>query len=145
MRGQTRCLRAIDRAEQERQGEGFASQNLARQNRLDLTIGYRDGAADADDRQFPTRLGIEQRVLALARWEGETLTPWAAESGAGAGRVMGAVRGVCFRPQAQGFGIARSVRRGDPGRDQRLARVAPEYRHGLPGGRGRDDLRRLDL
>ena len=78
---------AIDRAEQERQGEGFASQNLARQNRLDLTIGYRDGAADADDRQFPTRLGIEQRVLALARWEGETLTPWAAESGADAAEL----------------------------------------------------------
>ena len=73
---------AIDRAEQERQGEGFASQNLARQNRIDLAIGYRDGAADADDRQFPTRLGIEQRVLALARWEGEALTPWATDGGA---------------------------------------------------------------
>ena len=78
---------AIDRAEQERQGEGFASQNLARQNRVDLAIGYRDGVADADDRQFPTRLGIEQRVLALARWEGEALTPWAAESGADAAEL----------------------------------------------------------
>ena len=73
---------SIDRAEQERQGEGFASQNLARQNRIDLAIGFRDGAADADDRQFPTRLGIEQRVLALARWEGEALTPWATDNGA---------------------------------------------------------------
>ena len=72
----------IERAEQQRLGEGFASQNLARQNQIDLDEGYRDGAADADDRQFPTRLGIEQRVLALACWEGEALRPWATDGGA---------------------------------------------------------------
>ena len=73
---------AIERAEQQRLGEGFASQNLARQNRIDLDKDYRNGAADADDRQFPTRLGIEQRVLALARWEGEALRPWATDGDA---------------------------------------------------------------
>ena len=65
-------------------GERFAKQNLAQQNRIDLDKDYRNGAADADDRQFPTRLGIEQRVLALARWEGETLRPWATDGCANA-------------------------------------------------------------
>ncbi len=73
---------AIERAELERQGEAYARQNLAWQNRIDLDRHYRDGAADADDRHFPTRLGVEQRVLALARWKNEALVPWALQDGA---------------------------------------------------------------
>jgi len=73
---------AIERAELERQGEAYARQNLAWQNRIDLDRHYRDGAADADDRHFPTRLGIEQGVLALARRKHDTVIPWARENGA---------------------------------------------------------------
>ena len=69
----------IERAELERQGDAYALQNLAWQNRVDLDTHYRNGAADADDRLFPTRLGIEQRVLALARWQSEAVVPWAWE------------------------------------------------------------------
>lgn len=73
---------AIERAELERCGEAYAHQNLAWQNRIDLDRQYRDGAADADDRNFPTRLGLEQRVLALAQRTSGTVVPWAREKDA---------------------------------------------------------------
>ena len=73
---------AVERARLERLGDAYARQNLALQNRIGLERHYRDGTADADDRCFPTRLGIEQRVLALARRKSETVIPWARENGA---------------------------------------------------------------
>ncbi len=73
---------AIERAELERCGEAYAHQNHAWQNRIDLDRQYRDGAAAADDRHFPTRLGVEQRVLALARQTSDTVVPWAREKDA---------------------------------------------------------------
>ncbi len=70
----------LEVAELERIGAGYGAQNLAEMNRIDLDQDYRGGGADADDRAFPTRLGVEQCVLVLARHQGERLIPWVAEA-----------------------------------------------------------------
>jgi CRISPR-associated endonuclease/helicase Cas3 len=45
---------------------------------LRVTDGYtRDARAWMDDERAPTRLGDEQRVVRLARWDGAVLCPWA--------------------------------------------------------------------
>jgi CRISPR-associated endonuclease/helicase Cas3 len=64
-------------AEIERIGQGYAEANLATQNLVDMALGYRYGAAGADDRDFPTRLGRETRTLVLARRQSGGLVPWA--------------------------------------------------------------------
>ena len=68
---------AVARAELERQGKGYAAANLAGQNGIDFAAGYRAGAGAAPDTDYPTRLGREQRVLMLARRQGDGLVPWA--------------------------------------------------------------------
>ncbi len=67
----------LDAAEQERIGESYARGNLGAQTVIEFHAGYRDGAAGADDMHYPTRLGPETRQLALARWQGDRLLPWA--------------------------------------------------------------------
>lgn len=59
-------------------GQGLCRRrNLAGQNGIDFAAGYRAGAGAAPDADYPTRLGREQRVLMLARRQGDGLVPWA--------------------------------------------------------------------
>lgn len=76
---------ALEEAEQDRIGQSFAQSDLARQNLIDLTQPYRMIKGFSDDADFPTRLGREQRVLILARRDGDRLLPldgaaWTADS-----------------------------------------------------------------
>ena len=75
--GQDPLPQPIKDAEIERLGGTFAGTTLATQNRIQLEMCYRAGMSDADDRNFPTRLGLEQKVLALACRKGDILVPWA--------------------------------------------------------------------
>lgn len=75
----------LTQAEEERQGQAFAQGDLARQNLIDLKQPYRSIKGFSDDADFPTRLGREQRVLVLARQDGDRLLPldadrWTADS-----------------------------------------------------------------
>lgn len=66
----------LQRAEIERQGRAAAQANQGWRNTIDLDQGYRMGGAAADDAEYPTRLGLPQRVLVLARRNGGRLLPW---------------------------------------------------------------------
>lgn len=68
---------ALERVEFETEGKFFAAQNLGRQNVVKLEKGYRLGGAGFEDSDYPTRLGREQRVLVLARRDGDGLRFWA--------------------------------------------------------------------
>ena len=72
---------AILRAEMERVGDGMARQSRAAANMLILGDGYRKAGCPGSDESYPTRLGIPQQVMALARWDGEILRPWAQQEG----------------------------------------------------------------
>ena len=67
----------LQRAENERLGEGFAKEALGWQNCVKLEEGYRLGGGAADDAEYPTRLGQPQKVLVLARRLYGRLVPWA--------------------------------------------------------------------
>ncbi|MCX8507430.1 MAG: CRISPR-associated helicase/endonuclease Cas3, partial [Rhodobacteraceae bacterium] len=69
---------ALDAAERERTGEGYARANQADQNAIVWENGYRDGASGAEDISYPTRLGPESATLVLARRQDGGLAPWAA-------------------------------------------------------------------
>jgi CRISPR-associated endonuclease/helicase Cas3 len=47
-----------------------------RRNVIDWQAGYRGGAGDWQDAEFPTRLGRPMRRLMLARWRDGALLPW---------------------------------------------------------------------
>ncbi len=74
----------IAQAEQERIGAGMSKANQARRNVIKFEDGYRDGGTAAEDTDYPTRLGEQQQVLMLARWDGALLVPWAGEGREGA-------------------------------------------------------------
>ncbi len=59
----------------------MAERGVAQMNALKLGKGYvhQAGAWESDTRT-PTRLGEETRALRLAKWDGATLTPWAAHA-----------------------------------------------------------------
>ena len=67
----------LDQAEAERWGKDNAASNLAQQNIVCLSDGYRKAGKGADDARYPTRLGDETRVLVLARRTDQGLVPWA--------------------------------------------------------------------
>ena len=67
---------ALSRSQEERIGKGYSHGALARQNLIDLTRPYREQLGFADDADFPTRLGVPQRVLVLAGSEEGGLVPW---------------------------------------------------------------------
>lgn len=67
---------ALEGAEQDRIAQGYAAASLARQNLIDLKAVYRDIKGFAEDADFPTRLGVPQRALVLARITGGALRPW---------------------------------------------------------------------
>ncbi|WP_223228114.1 CRISPR-associated helicase Cas3' [Lutimaribacter pacificus] len=70
----------LKRAEADRIGQGFARTDHARQNLIDLTASYRQIKGFADDADFPTRLGVEQHVLVLARGTEHGLLPLDADA-----------------------------------------------------------------
>lgn len=72
---------ALQQAEIERIGQGYAEANQARRNLVVLEKGYRasGGAADTD---YPTRLGRPQKVLLLARLDDGRLCPIAGRNDA---------------------------------------------------------------
>ena len=68
---------ALQRAENERLGDGYAREAQGWQNCVRLDAGYRSGGGAADDAEYPTRLGQPQRVLMLARRVSGRLVSWA--------------------------------------------------------------------
>lgn len=69
-------------AEVEHFGKAVAERGHAAHNIVDFAAGYRAAGRGDDDTDYPTRLGALQRVLVLARREGEVLHPWSDEAGA---------------------------------------------------------------
>ena len=59
----------LEPAEMKALGKTHAAANLGRQNVIDLAKSYRAGGAGLEDTDYPTRLGLPQRVLVLARWQ----------------------------------------------------------------------------
>jgi len=75
----------LQRAEDAREAEGYAQAALARQNLIALDQPYREITGFSDDADFPTRLGVEQGILILARLSDAGLGPlsgdaWTAEA-----------------------------------------------------------------
>ena len=70
---------ALERAETEALGEGYARGSRARQNTITIEEGYRDGGGASDDTEYPTRLGQDTRTLVLLRREGGALRFWAGD------------------------------------------------------------------
>ncbi len=68
---------ALVEAEMAVLGEGYVHRAHAVQNLIEWDAGYRAGAGADDDADFPTRLGREERTLALARRRGDGLDAWA--------------------------------------------------------------------
>ncbi len=68
---------ALQKAEDERKAKGYAETSLARQNLVPLGKPYREIKGFSDDADFPTRLGVEQRVLILARVSEAGIVPLA--------------------------------------------------------------------
>lgn len=66
-------------AETERLGQGYAEANQARRNLIALEKGYRGNAA-ADDTDYPTRLGLPQKVLCLVQRGASGLQPIAGDN-----------------------------------------------------------------
>jgi len=59
-------------------GEKMGEKSQARRNTLELETGYPNpGAHWQPDIATPTRLGEESVTVRLARWDGQTLRPWA--------------------------------------------------------------------
>ena len=67
----------LEQAETEALGRGLSEANLAHQNVIDLSNGYRAGGGGWDDREYPTRLGQPQTTLVLARAATDGLRLWA--------------------------------------------------------------------
>lgn len=88
---------ALVMAEQKRIGEGHAQGALARQNLIDPELPYREQQGFAEEAEFPTRLGVEQRVLVLARRTGEGLQPWAGHGWSVEHRQMSEVSAATHR------------------------------------------------
>lgn len=57
------------------EGEDRARAAHAWQNAVDLRKGFREGSGGDNDADYPTRLGQQTRVLALARYDGDRLVP----------------------------------------------------------------------
>lgn len=74
----------LERAETEALGKALAHRGRATQNIIDYAGGYRMGGRASDDADYPTRLGKPQRILVLARQDGDDLRPWAGGDGGAA-------------------------------------------------------------
>jgi CRISPR-associated endonuclease/helicase Cas3 len=61
------------------EGEDAADRSHAQLNSINLRVGYEEGDTPCwDDAVTPTRLGEASTTVRLARWDGQTLRPWAA-------------------------------------------------------------------
>ncbi len=59
-------------------GDDAASRSQAQANSITLGAGYEDGGMPCwEDAWTPTRLGEPRITVRLARWDGQTLAPWA--------------------------------------------------------------------
>jgi CRISPR-associated endonuclease/helicase Cas3 len=59
-------------------GEESANRSIAQVNSINITAGYEEGETPCwEDAVIPTRLGEESTTVRLARWDGQTLVPWA--------------------------------------------------------------------
>ena len=69
---------ALARASQEAEGAARAEAALAQNNVVKPREGYLRGTGGAvwSDEKFPTRLGVEEATLVLARRQGGQLQPW---------------------------------------------------------------------
>lgn len=65
----------LDASALEAFGKQLSQRGLANQNVIRYADGYRKGGAAGDDRTYPTRLGVEQLVLVLAKREAGRLGP----------------------------------------------------------------------
>lgn len=68
----------LQQAEAERFGKELSHGSLACQNVVNIAGGYRNGGQAHDDARYPTRLGPEQQVLVLAKWDQGQLLPFCA-------------------------------------------------------------------
>lgn len=66
---------ALDAAALEGYGKQLSERGMANQNVIRYADGYRNGGAAGYDRTYPTRLGVEQLVLVLARQAAGRLFP----------------------------------------------------------------------
>lgn len=74
---------ALENAECKEYGEHLVRRHQGEHNVVKWDVGYLDGAKGLPDLEFPTRLGVEQRVLTLAlEHETGSLKPWAGDTGA---------------------------------------------------------------
>lgn len=67
---------ALDAPSLKSYGRQLSQRGLANQNVIRYADGYRNGGVAGDDRTYPTRLGVEQLVLVLARQEAGLLAPF---------------------------------------------------------------------
>jgi CRISPR-associated endonuclease/helicase Cas3 len=67
---------ALNRAELEAQGKSHAERAQGARNVVDFAVGFRAGAGEWEDAEFPTRLGQPMRVLLLARRQSGRLVAW---------------------------------------------------------------------
>lgn len=68
-------------SELEALGEAYAHRARAFQNVIEWSKGYRGGGGGEEDTDYPTRLGREERTLALAWFGPNGLEPWAGGTG----------------------------------------------------------------
>lgn len=86
------------RAEIEAEGKRATAAGQGARNVVNWAAGYRAGAGDWQDAEFPTRLGQPMRRLMLARWQGGTLVPWADGGEAATGSCqLSEVQAACHR------------------------------------------------
>ncbi len=67
---------ALEKADREAEGKALADKSHAWQNRIDLSLSYREASGDGRDADYPTRLGAATRRLALARMQDGQIVPW---------------------------------------------------------------------
>ena len=69
---------ALAQASLEAEGTAWAEAALAQHNVVNPQEGYLRGTGGAvwSDEKFPTRLGVEEATLVLARRQGDRLQPW---------------------------------------------------------------------
>jgi len=67
----------LDRSRFDAEGRASADRSYAGMNLLRVSDGYSSRDVWSPEVHTPTRTGEERTIFRLARWDGETLTPWA--------------------------------------------------------------------
>lgn len=87
---------ALRNAETNDLGEQAARRNHGWSNAVRFDDGYREAGGGAKDTEYPTRLGLEQRTLVLARDDGRGLRPWA-DGGGPEAWMLSEVQAAAYR------------------------------------------------